>query len=137
MSIAAPSDAIRARSPSGDVFLWQPAPGVVVHLISGTLSLPLAMGIADFFRPIVERRSGVRSFADFRQAAGYNRDAREFLADFTREYLSSFAAINILLGSKILSLGVGLYKLTVGDVVRTYADEEAFIRVLNAAVASP
>jgi hypothetical protein len=101
------------------------------------LSLPLAVAIADFFRPIVGRRSGVRSFADFRQASGYNRDARELLEDFTREYVSSFAAINILLGSKTLSLGVGLYKLAVGDVVHTYADEGDFTRALDAAVSAP
>jgi hypothetical protein len=137
MPIATPSDAVRASSPTGHVLLWEPAPGVVVHVVSGFLSLPLAVGIADFFRPIVEQRTGVQSFADFREASGYERDSREFLADFTRQYLPSFAAINILLGSKVLSLGIGLYKLALGEVVRTYTDEEAFVRAMRAAGAVP
>jgi hypothetical protein len=139
MPIAAPSDAVRASSPKGDVLLWEPAPGVIVHLVSGVVSLPLGVGIADFFRPIVEQRTGVRSFADYREASGYDREAREFLTDFTRQYLPSFAAINILLGSnKILSLGIGLYKLALGErVVRTYTDEEDFVRAMRAAGAVP
>lgn len=137
MSIAAPPDAVRATSPSGIVFLWEPAPGVLVHLVSGLLSLPLAVRIADFYRPIVVRMTGVQSFADFSGASGYHRDAREFLVNFTHEHLSSFSAINILLGSKVLSMGIGLYKLTVGDVVHTYANEHEFIRLLDAAVIAP
>jgi hypothetical protein len=137
MSIAppsnAPSNAVRATSPSGDVVLWEPAPGVLVHLVSGLVSIPIAEGIVDFYRPVVARRTGVRSFADFRGATGYHREARELLVDFTLEYLSSFAAINILLGSKILSMGIGIYRLTVGDVVRTYANEREFMRVFDAA----
>jgi hypothetical protein len=134
---AAPSDAVRTSTRTGDVVLWEAAPGVVVHLVSGVLTLPLAVGIADFFRPILVLRSDVRSFADFRKASGYTRDAREFLADFTRAHISSFAAINILLGSKILAMGIGVYKLVVGDVVRTYADEDAFVQMLDAALKAP
>jgi hypothetical protein len=139
MPIGAPSDAVRASSPTGDVLLWEPAPGVIVHLVSGVVSLPLGVGIADFFRPIVEQRTGVQSFADYREASGYDREAREFLTDFTQQYLPSFAAINILLGSnKILSLGIGLYKLALGErVVRTYTDEEDFVRAMRAAGAVP
>jgi hypothetical protein len=137
MSIVAPLDAVRAASPSGAVLLWEPAPGVLVHIVSGLLSLPLAVSIADFYTPILVRRTGVRSFADFREASGYHRDAREHLVKFTLEHLSSFTDVNILLGSKILSMGIGLYKLTVGDVVHTYANEEEFIRVLDAAVRAP
>jgi hypothetical protein len=137
MSIAVPSDAVRTASSTGEVALWQPVPGVVVHVISDVLSLPLAVAIADFFRPVVERRSGVLSFADFREASGYSREAREHLTDFTREHLSSFAAINILLGPKILSMGIGLYKLALGDRVHTFVDEANFLRGLDAAVRGP
>jgi hypothetical protein len=135
--IAVPSDAVRAASSTGNVALWQPVPGVVVHVVSDFLSLPLSAAIADFFRPVVERRRGVLSFADFREASGYSREAREHLADFTREHLPSFAAINILLGPQILSMGIGLYRLAVGDLVHTFVDEENFLRDLDAAVRGP
>jgi hypothetical protein len=137
MSIPVPSDALRKASSTGNVALWQPTPGVVVHVVTDFLSLPLAVVIADFFRPVVERRSGVLSFADFREASGYSREARELLTDFTSEHLPSFAAINILLGPEILSMGIGLYRLAVGDFVHTFVDEENFLRGLDAAVRGP
>jgi hypothetical protein len=124
-----PAEARRTSALDGDSAIWLPKPGMVMHRISGVLSLPIAEDLADITRPLFERGIHLTFFDDFELMTGYTREARELLTDLSLAYLSCYEGSHILLSAKMSALGVAAYKADVGDErVFAYWDRASFLR---------
>jgi hypothetical protein len=133
-----PPEANHAVVNDGEVFIWQPRPGIIVQKAAGILSLPLAQCFVRFYRPVLSAGTPVRVFDDFALLTHYTRDARELLTELTREYLFVIQAIHFLLSSKFMALGVSAFKHSVGDaLVHAYTDRASFLLSFERAMAAP
>jgi hypothetical protein len=130
-----PPTARHATEPDGEVFIWQPCGGVVVEKLSGSVTLPLARVLGEFYEPMVASGAHFCMFVDLHAVGSYTRGAREYFVRSTRDRGASVEAIHFLAHSKELALGVSSFKLLIGDVpVHTYFDRASFARSYETAV---
>jgi hypothetical protein len=130
-----PSWAQHATAPDGEIFVWQPCPGIVLQKARGVLSLPLAECLTSLNQQLVPPGVPFRIFADFEELAGYTREARELQTSFALGRLDTLEAVHVLFASKQIALGVGAYKHDVGDQrVHTYAERASLVRSYEEAV---
>jgi hypothetical protein len=130
-----PGSAQRATTPDGELFVWEPYPGIVLEKARGVMSLPLAEFLATFFQQLLQPGSRYLIFADFEQLQSYTRDARELQINFALGHLDAFEAVHVLIASKYIALGIGAYKHDIGDQrVYTYAERASLVRSYEEAV---
>jgi hypothetical protein len=130
-----PPSAHHVAVQDGEAFIWESRPGIVIQKARGILSPDLAHCFADFYRVLFMAGRHVTIFDDFEEVSQYTREAREYLTDFTLEWLPQVEVIHFLMSSKFLALGVGAFKLDVGaEHVSTYADRKSFLESYAAAV---
>jgi hypothetical protein len=129
VSLEPPAHAHHVSVSDGEAFIWQARPGVAVQRATGILSLPLAYCFAGFYRPILVPGAWFRIFNDFARVTHYTREAREYLTEFTLQRLFAVETIHFLMSSKLLALGVSVFKHDIGaEHVFTYADRSSFLR---------
>jgi hypothetical protein len=121
----------------GEVVTWQPRADIGVHQVHGTLSLPLARLITDFYGPMVYIGARVKMFGDLQHVSRYTREARELLTRFVVEHRDGIEVIHTLYGSKVVAMGVSAFKHGVhGTPVHTYWDRTSFARSFAEAMRS-
>lgn len=135
-STTPPPDARLVTGLGGEERIWQPRPGLVVVRGRGVFSLPLAEGITDFVRPILEAGTRIHVFGDLEHVDFHTQDFREHVTAFTLEHLSDIEAVDILFASKFVALGVSAFRHAVGPRVTVYTDRSSFTRALEAATVS-
>lgn len=134
----APASAFHVATADGETVMWQPRADLVVHQASGVLSLPLAHLMVEFYEPIFDAGARIRIFDDFAAVTHHTREARDYLTVFTREHLFAIEMMHMLLGSKLLALGVSVFKHLVGDAyVRVYSDRRSWMSSYEAALREP
>jgi hypothetical protein len=130
-----PASAQHASTPDGELFIWQPYPGIVLEKARGVLSLPLAECLAGFYQQLLQPGNHYRVFADFEELASYTREARELQIDFALGHLEALEAVHVLIASKHIALGIGAYKHDIGDQrVHTYAERASLVQSYEEAV---
>jgi hypothetical protein len=130
-----PSSARHATTPDGEIFVWQPYPGIVLEKARGVLSRPLAECLVSLYAQILPPGDRFRIFADFEDLAGYTREAREVQTSFALGHLGTLEAVHVLFSSKQIALGIGVYKHDIGDQrVHTYAERASLVRSYEEAV---
>ena len=130
-----PASAQHASTPDGELFIWQPYPGIVLEKARGVLSLPLAECLAGFYQQLLLPGNHYRIFADFEELASYTREARELQVDFALGHLEAIEAVHVLIASKHIALGIGAYKHDIGDQrVHTYAERASLVQSYEEAV---
>jgi len=130
-----PASAQHASTPDGELFIWQPYPGIVLEKARGVMSLPLAECLAGFYQQILLPGHQYRIFADFEELASYTREARELQINYALGHMGFFEAFHVLISSKHIALGIGAYKHDIGDqLVHTYAERASLVRSYEEAV---
>jgi hypothetical protein len=129
-----PVDAFRRSTPEGDVCMWLAAPNVVVQINRGEYTLPLAKEVATFYDALWGAVADLQIFDQFGELAAYTREAREFLTEYANAH-PEIGGYHLFTHSHLLALGMTAYGLQTGKPVHCYADEAAFARALDRAVA--
>jgi hypothetical protein len=116
-------------TPRGSLALWTPAPHLLVFELAGH-------GEADFVAPIVrdlERLSGPawRVFVDAGQLSNYDSPLRVELTAVFRKHSEHIEYFAVLLGSKIVAMGVTVANLALKGLVTPFTDRERFLTALN------
>jgi hypothetical protein len=120
----------------GSITLQNPAPGVVVSEASGHASLPIGEKIVEFVsRVMLQHPDGALIFHDWRRVEGYDTEVRRLLVEAGKKDREHVRAINILVRSKVLAMGLSVAGLALGTLT-AYRDGLAFRRALEAAVES-
>ena len=122
-----PPEASHVVDATGDVYVWQPGPDVIIDRVTGTLNLPLARAISDFHEPRFASARKYRLFADLERLTQYTREAREHLSVFSTAHLSSIGMYHFLIASKFVALGLSTVKDDIGsERFRVYTDRSSF-----------
>jgi hypothetical protein len=123
---------------SGEVFIWQVRPGLVVERCTGVLTLPLALCISDFLGPLLVPGTKWCMFTDFERLTHYTREAREYLSAFSLERLPTLGIKHFLISSKFIALGLSAYREEIGgEHMHVYSDRTSFLRSLAEAAQAP
>lgn len=86
--------------------LFEPKPGVVVCQTAGVLSEAAGAKVLEAFRRILARGDTLTSFWDWELMSNYAPNVRATFTNFVLENRAKTKAVNILLKSKIVSIGV-------------------------------
>jgi hypothetical protein len=129
-----PPDAFREQSPEGEIWIWQPAPRVVLVRLTGTFGRPLVDRLIEFLGSAVLRASPIQVFFDLSEFIHYTREVREIGTRFVGEHADTITATHFLLASKVAALGVSVFKHALPRLeVSTYSSRDSFMRSLAAA----
>src|SRR5262245_37571982 len=124
------------RDGRGSIRLWQ-QPDVRVYStrVSGHLSIGLAQRIIDYVDPLFEQGS-VLGFHDWFMMTGYDSASRNQLTAWSLRR-SALAQINIGSRAKLVSMGVTVAALALGDrVLRRFGSELALEAAFQEALRS-
>jgi hypothetical protein len=124
-----PPSADHLLTTDGELFLWQAGPRVVAEIARGVFAMPQARRVIEFFAPFVAAGARIQVFSDFERLAQYEREARDLLTAHSVQNRRTLEGSHMLLSSKMIALGVSIYKHQVGDpLVHTYSDRASFLR---------
>src|SRR5690606_35425297 len=108
------------------------ADGVIVTEVRGTLSRAFVPGYLRSLERVLAARPGLLSFCDWYDMEGYDSDARMALTQWTYAHRSEFAAIHILLRSKLVAMGVSVANLALGGFMTVHSARAPFDRAMGA-----
>jgi hypothetical protein len=116
-------------TPRGSLGLWTPAPHLLVFELAGH-------GEAGFVEPIVrdlERLSGSawQVFVDAGQLSNYDSPLRIELTAAFRKHSERIEYFPVLLGSKIVAMGVTVANLALKGLVTPFTNRDQFLTSLN------
>lgn len=106
--------------------LWRPAPRVIVTRVVGFM--PESFGdrlISDIDRILAEGE-GFVGFNDWELCEDYDAVARKRLTRWLAARLSAFESVSVLLGSRILSMGVSVANIALRGHLRSSTDRAWF-----------
>lgn len=119
-------------TPRGALGLWTPAPALLVMALTGH-------GDAGFVAPIVGelgRLSGpaLQLFVDAGELSNYDSALRIELTAAFDQQRERIQYLPVLLGSKIVAMGVTVANLALRGLVTPFSEREAFLSALNQAL---
>jgi hypothetical protein len=125
------------RDGRGMIRLWrQPSLRLYSTRVTGHLSIGLAEKIIDYVDPLFEE-GRVLGFHDWFQMTGYDTASRNQLTEWSLRR-SSLAQINIGTRAKLVSMGVTVAALALGDrVLRRFGSELALEAAYQRALQGP
>ncbi|MCC6874071.1 MAG: hypothetical protein IT378_07160 [Sandaracinaceae bacterium] len=129
-----PAGAYTFRAPRGELWIWQPAPRVVVQKCVGHAPEAIARAMTQRLTSIIANASPIVIFDDWQGVTGYDSDGRLALTEWTRRQLSHIEAIHILVGSKLVAMGISVSNLVLGQPSHAYSDRLRFAEELARAI---
>lgn len=121
------------RTAQGVLYLWQPAPTLLVSRVEGRHEGEAVRALADAIR--MRDGGGTRCvyFHDFWEMDDYGPDARARLTEAGRAVSDTTEGIHIALSSKVVAFGVRAAGLILGNVT-TYSERAPFVFALREAI---
>ena len=115
------------------MYVWEPAPRIVVSHVVGVLSLEGAQALELAGRRAIAKHGRYSGFHDWELMTDYESESRNRLTQFGVETLKSTEGIHLLLRSKIVQLGVQAASLVLRNL-STYKDRISFESELKRAL---
>jgi hypothetical protein len=119
---------------NGESRLWVPAPGVIQGRVHGYGSTALMDAIIADMKRLIGSQAGWLVFSDYRDATGYDAEARLAAIKWTASVRSQIARQLILVGTPLLAMGVAVASLALKGLVRGTTDRVTFRHELDVAV---
>lgn len=117
-------------SAKGTVYVWEPAPRLVVSRVVGVLTTEGASAMELAGRRALARYTGYTGFHDWEAMTDYETAARTQLTKFGLETLKATEAFHILVRSKMVQLGVQAVALVVTRI-RIHSERATFEHELS------
>lgn len=120
----------RYTSSRGEVQTILPKPDVVVLKITGHLDRPMGTHVIDILNRYTTGIKRLNVFCDWSEMTGYESDVR---SAFTQWVASNRARVtfHLLVGSKLVSMGVSVANLALGGILVGYTNRAAFDAALR------
>lgn len=121
----------------GSVELSRPRAGVVITKVSGFATPELGRRIIRWVDGSVRDGERPAVFHDWDGATGYEPEVRREFASWYARVRKNVKEVHVLTRSKVVSMGISLVTLAVGEPVHAHSDRAAFEKALAAALGSP
>ena len=126
-------------SDRGQLVVTSPAPRVISLAFTGHLEVPLARRITLSVDQLLNAGHRPHVFNDWEHMSGYDSPARVLLTEWALRQRTHFASVHLLLGSRLVAMGVSVANLAIGGIINPYMDRAAWERTLlrHSAQAAP
>lgn len=121
-------------APWGSIELFLLPRACVLQRATGRGTIEMAEAIERGLRKAMQRCGTVRVFDDWQRVNGYDSRARVSLTQFTRKHKADISETHILVGSKLLAMGISVASLALGRTFQVYSNRARFEDVLEGAV---
>jgi hypothetical protein len=118
----------RWRDAQGTFTFSVPYPGIVRQTIEGRASIALGQKIIEKLEEALARHGKLRVFDDWEHATGYESEVRIRLTEWTRFHQDSIPETHILVGSKIVSMGLAVAAMVLKQPLEVYSNRARFER---------
>ena len=122
----------RFVSTRGEISLSSPKDGVVVFKVSGHFDKPMGTRIVDTMEQVVSAHRRFHAFCDWAEIVSYDSEVRAMLTQWVAQH-RTHGTYHMLVGSKIISMGVSVANLALGGVLVGYTNRASFDAALRAA----
>lgn len=102
-------------------------PQLVRSRMEGQLDITLAQAFIDGLTALIGYgETELRAFHDWEGVTDYDSDARLLLAPWSKEHRDKFAAVHLLLRSRVLAVGIRMVNSITNDVITPHTDRKKF-----------
>jgi len=122
----------RLTDERGSLQITAPYPGVLLVRFVGHARAPMANAIIVALDAAVAAHGYVIIFDDWYGATGYDSAVRLKLTDWTRRNAVELRATHVLVGSRLIAMGLSVASLALGKHFETYSDRAQFEAALAA-----
>jgi hypothetical protein len=123
-------------TPNGELWLWQPAPHVIVTRFQGAMyDSHLAHLAMTAIESIMATQARVDIFHDWEAMELYATKARTIMTERSVPNAAKRNSLSVLFNSKVVLMGVSLAALKLGGIT-TYTERKAFELAVRAATES-
>lgn len=125
-----PEQVDRFTSSRGEVQTELPKPDVVILRITGHLDRPMSNHVIDILNRVAAGIKRLNVFCDWAEMTGYESDVR---STFTQWVASNRSRVtfHLLVGSKLVSMGVSVANLALGGILVGYTNRASFDAALR------
>ena len=121
------------QTPNGELWLWQPAPHVIVTRFQGSMYDPhLAELTMTAIESIFATQARVDIFHDWEEMELYATKARTIMTERSVPHAAKRNSLNVLFNSKVVLMGLSMAALKLGGI-NSYTDRKTFERALREA----
>lgn len=117
------------------VVVDNPAPGVLTSAVSGYIQMEAASGLMGAFDAVAAAQGPVDAFHDWSAVVGYDTQTRETYTAWSKAHRAQVKSVNILVGSRLVAMGISVANLMVGGFLKATQDRDAFKRALQGVLA--
>ena len=110
----------------GSLQITAPYPGVLLVRFDGHARAPVADAIIVALDAAVAVYGSVIVFDDWYGATGYDSAVRLKLTDWTRRNDAKLRGTHVLVGSRLIAMGLSVAGLALGKHFHTYSDRDMF-----------
>lgn len=121
------------RTERGAVTTWMLAPNILVSRAEGYVDTELAEHIVASGNDVIARHGSLVAFHDWQQISGYDSKARTRLTKWGDAIRDEVKGVHILVGSKLVKMGVTVASLVLGNMLTAYDDRARFEKAFRAA----
>jgi len=111
-----------------EVFLYNPAPGVLYTRIIGYADIGCARHAMRGFDQVAMTAQLVDAFHDWELVTGYTADVRREYTAWSAGHQDRLSSINVLFRSRLVAMGVSVFNAALGGIVTAYDNRSDFER---------
>ncbi|MEI8255253.1 MAG: hypothetical protein WCJ30_06215 [Deltaproteobacteria bacterium] len=123
--------------PRAELTVCTPRVGVLRTMVSGHATSDLGTVLIEQFEAAIARFGSVVVFDDWEAAIGYDSDVRLRLTEWTRKRQPALPEIHILVGSKIVAMGLSVAAMVVRHGLKVHPDRASFELAYTKATRGP
>jgi hypothetical protein len=118
----------------GSLRVSYPAPGVVRTTGSGFATVDLAGRLVKWVDVAIAAGEKPNVFHDWWDVTGYEPPVRRMMATWYSRVFHDVRGVHVLSSSKIVTMGVGLVSIAMGNAIVSYKEREALEAAIAAAI---
>lgn len=112
----------------GTLTIALPYPGIVRMTVVGRASVEHGQHIVEKLEEAIRKSGTIRVFDDWEAVTGYDSEVRLRLTDWTRLHHEQIPETHILVGSKIVSMGLSVAAMLLKKPLEVYTNRARFER---------
>lgn len=120
----------RYSSTRGEAVLTPIKADVILLKITGHLDRPMGTAILDSVTKAIPGVKRMHVFCDWAEMTGYESDVRSMFTQFVATHRTK-VTFHLLVGSKLVAMGVSVANLTLGGILVGYSNRASFDAALR------
>jgi len=130
-----PFERDHCKGRSWEVFLYNPAPGVLYTRVMGHVDRPcvqILMGAFDRIASLTPDK--IEVFHDWERVTGYEAEVRPEYTRWSKSHVDRLASVHVLIRSRILAMGITVANVALNGVITAHYERAEFEKLRAEAI---